>query len=98
MNGNLSFNASGLPQMASVQELQRGYRHLLDLVKKTKEPLYLLRNNKPEVVIIDLDRFSQMNEAIRSAEEADTLEMVRTYKKAKKEGKLIEVDSLADLI
>jgi len=98
MNGNLNFNTSGLPQMASVQELQRGYRRLLDLVKKTKEPLYLLCNNKPEAVILDVNKFSWMNEIVRKAEEADTLAMYKAYKKAEREGKLLEVESLSELI
>ncbi len=91
-------NGTTLPRMASVQELQRSYRKLLDLVKKTKEPLYLLRNNKPEVVVLDLGKYEEMVEMRRKAEEADTLAMYKAYKKAEREGKLIEVDSLSELI
>ncbi|MBU4331518.1 type II toxin-antitoxin system Phd/YefM family antitoxin [Patescibacteria group bacterium] len=91
-------NGTTLPQMASVQELQRHYRKLLDLVKRTKEPLYLLRNNKPEAVILDLDKYEEMVEVRRKAEEADTLAMYKAYKKAKKEGKLKTVKSLGELI
>lgn len=90
-------NGTTLPQMASVQELQRSYRKLLDWVKKTKEPLYLLRNNKPEAVVLDVNKFSWMNEMIKKTEEADTLAMYKAYKKAKKEGKLIKINSLADI-
>ncbi len=91
-------NETTLPQMASVQELQRGYRKLLDSVKKTKEPLYLLRNNKPEVVILGLDKYEEMVEMTRKAEEADALEAVGIYEKEKKAGKLKSAKSLGELM
>ena len=97
MNSPQNLKVNGLPQMASVQELQRGYRKLLDLVKKTKEPLYLLRNNKPEVVVLDVDKFGEMNKMIRKYEEEDALKMIRAYKRAKKAGKLMSVKSLSEI-
>lgn len=91
-------NETTLPQMASVQELQRSYRKLLDWVKKTKEPLYLLRNNKPEAVMLDVRKYKEMNEVILKFEEEDSLEAIRIYEQEEKAGKLKTAKSLKELV
>lgn len=51
------------------------------------------------MVVFDYDRFSEMNEMIKKgAKEADALAMAKDYKKAEKQGKLIEAGSLSELI
>lgn len=91
-------NGTTFPQVASMQDLQRGYRRLIELVQKTKEPLYLLRNNKPKVVVLDLDRFNQVNEMARRTEELETLEAIRIYETEERAGKLKTAKSLKELI
>lgn len=52
------------PKTTTGKELQQNYRKIFDLVKKTKEPVVVMRNNKPDVAIIDVKELEKM-EAIR---------------------------------
>lgn len=75
------------PRTTTAREIQRNYRKIFDLVKKTKEPVVVMKNNKPEVVIMDAKKLSEM-EAILAVLEAR--EEIRAGK-----GKVLE--SLKDL-
>lgn len=75
------------PQVASAREIQRNYRKLFDRVKKTKKPLVILRNNKPDVAIVDFEDWEEL-EAIRS--------VIEGYKEARS-GKAKVLSSLAAL-
>lgn len=48
------------PNVTSAREIQRNYRKLFDFVKKTKKPLIVMRNNKPEVAIIDYKKLEEL--------------------------------------
>jgi len=48
------------PKMTTAREIQRNYRKIFDEVKKTKEPVVVMRNNKPEVVIMDAKKLAEM--------------------------------------
>ena len=87
-----------LPKMASVKDLQKNYRRLFDMVKQTKEPLVVLRNNKPDVAIIDISILDKIEDKQIKLEELETQEAIRIYKKEKKAGNLKELRSLKDLI
>ena len=76
------------PKTTTARELQRNYRRIFDIAKKSGDPVVVMRNNKPDVAIIDVKILQQM-EAIN--------EVFTSYKEAK-EGKLkILKGSLADL-
>lgn len=75
------------PRTTTAREIQRNYRKIFDLVKKTKEPVLVMKNNKPEVAIVDAKRLSEM-QAIMDVLEAR--EEIRAGK-----GKLLK--SLKDL-
>lgn len=77
-----------LPEMASVAEIQRNYRKLLDKVKSSRTPLYILRNNFPEAVIVDLRSWNQLMKKIVKEEEKDALAAIKEYEIEKKAGKL----------
>lgn len=54
-----------LTSFTNSREIQRNYRKLFDQVKKTKKPLIVIKNNKPEVAIIDIHKYEEL-EAINS--------------------------------
>lgn len=61
------------PRTISVREIQRNYRKVFDLVKKTRRPIVVMRNNKPDVAIVDvkrLERLEAVAEVLRSREES----------------------------
>jgi len=86
---------SFLPQTVSVKDIQRNYRQIFNQAKKTKEPIIVLNNNKPDVAILDIQLLESM---IKQIELTDALEAIKDYQQAKKDNKLINLRSLADLI
>jgi prevent-host-death family protein len=51
---------ANLPQMVSARAIQRDYRKLFDRVKRTKKPLIVMKNNKPDVAIVDLSMLGDL--------------------------------------
>ena len=48
------------PQTAPVHQLQKNYRSLINKAKEIKGPLYLLKNNQPESVLLDFDYWQKL--------------------------------------
>ena len=76
------------PRTTTAREIQRNYRQVFDRVKRTKKPVVVMRNNKPEVAIIDIKELERI-EAIASVERS-----MEEYRQGK--GKVLR--SLADLM
>ena len=75
------------PRTTTAKDLQKNYRRIFDLAKKSKEPIIVMRNNMPDVAIIDvkeLERMEAINDVLVSFKEA-------------KEGKVKLLRSLTDL-
>lgn len=61
------------PRTTTGKQLQQNYRKIFDLVIKTKEPVIVMRNNKPDVAIIDVKKLEELEAIIavlQSREEA----------------------------
>lgn len=48
-----------MPNTTTSTELQRNYKKVVNKSKKTKEPIIILSNNKPEGVYIDYETFTR---------------------------------------
>jgi prevent-host-death family protein len=48
------------PKTTTAKDLQRNYRRIFDLAKKSGEPIVVMRNNKPDIVIIDVKKLEEM--------------------------------------
>lgn len=62
-----------IPKITTAREIQRNYRKVFDAVKKTGEPVVVMRNNKPDVAIIDAQKLEEMQaiiEVLQSRKEA----------------------------
>lgn len=44
-----------LTNTISAREMQRNYKKIFDRVKRTKEPVIVISNNKPQAAIVSLD-------------------------------------------
>ncbi|MCC7196588.1 type II toxin-antitoxin system Phd/YefM family antitoxin [Candidatus Peregrinibacteria bacterium] len=86
------------PKTASMQQIQKNYRKLFDEVIESQEPLVVLNNNKPEVVIIDIHQFEEIQAKAEKYELELAMKAIMTYKKEKKDGKLKVLKSIKDLI
>lgn len=76
-----------IPFMATVADLQRGYRALVEKIKETGEPLVVVNNGKPDVVVMDAAVYNSRAERLRELEEEYLLrikdEALREYKAGK---------------
>ena len=86
------------PNTASAQQVQRNYRKLFDEVMEGKQPLIILNNNKPEVVIIDIGEFQKIQEKADAFETEMAKRAIEIAHREKKTKKLKKLRSLQDLI
>ncbi|MBI2426607.1 MAG: type II toxin-antitoxin system Phd/YefM family antitoxin [Candidatus Kerfeldbacteria bacterium] len=88
-----------LPDTASVQEIQRNYRRLLDRVKATRNPLFILRNNLPEAVILDVESWNTLVKKMIHKEEKEALTAIACFEEDRRRGKLKKLrGSLTELM
>lgn len=83
--------------MASVSDFQRNYPALIRKVKTSREPLLVLRQNKPQAVLLDTDLFQEMAEKIIAFEEEQALKAIMAYQTERKEGKLKKLKRAEEL-
>lgn len=65
------------PRTTTAKELQQNYRRVFDLAKKTQKPIFVMRNNKPDVAIVDAKQLEEMEVII------SVLQSREDYKKGK---------------
>ena len=58
-----------LPQITTVANLQRSYRPLVSRLKKSGQPLVVVSNGKPDVVIMDIHSFESREKNLQDLEE-----------------------------
>ncbi len=85
------------PKTASSQQVQRHYRSLFNHVIESKEPLIILNNNKPEVVIIDIGSYEKMRKKISEFDEIKARTAISIYQKEKQNDSLKELKSLSQI-
>lgn len=76
------------PRTTTAREIQRNYKKVFDEAKKTKEPIFVMKNNKPQVAIVDAQKLSEM-EAV--------LEVLISHQEYKKGKSRVLKGSLVDL-
>lgn len=86
-----------MPKTASSKDIQKNYRTLFDEVMDGEEPLFVLNNNKPEVVVISVKTFESLSQSREDYEQNMAQKAIENYKLEKKNGKLKKLSSLADL-
>jgi prevent-host-death family protein len=87
-----------MPKTASSRDIQQNYRALFNEVMDTQEPLFVLNNNKPEVVVLSLKAYEELSESKEEYELSLALKAIESYESAKKNNKLKKLSSLADLM
>lgn len=87
-----------MPKTASSKDIQKNYRTLFNEVMATEEPLFVLNNNKPEVVVISIKTFESLSQSREEYEQNMAQKAIENYELEKKTGKIKKLSSLADLI
>lgn len=90
-------NTLTVSQLVSVSELQRNYASLIERIKKLAQPLFLLRRNEPEAVLISVAAYEELAEKSRLYEEKLALEAIAEFEKDKKAGRLLVGTKAEDL-
>lgn len=68
-----SKNYEFVPEIVSTSELQRGAGRVVDMVQDSNKPLYVVRNNDPQAVIIGIDEYEAMKQKQKKLELKDAL-------------------------
>jgi len=90
-----------IPLMTTVADLQRGYRKLINSIKKAGEPVVIINNGKPEAVLVDVDTYEAQVEKLNELEEEYLLKVAQEGLKEYKKGKTIEMhedETLLDVL
>lgn len=74
-----------LPKFTTAKEIQKDYRRIFDEVKKTGEPVIVMRNNQPDVAIVDAKKLQEMQailDVLQSREEARAgkIKLLKSFK------------------
>ncbi|MCH8821677.1 type II toxin-antitoxin system Phd/YefM family antitoxin [Patescibacteria group bacterium] len=86
-----------IPKLTSAVAIQRSYKKVIEAVKETKEPVIILRRNKPEAAIIDIETFEELSRKAESYDELRALESIEQSEREFKSGKTKVLKSLKDL-
>lgn len=86
-----------MPKTASPRDIQRNYRTLFDEVKASEEPLLILSNNKPDVVVISYKQYEAFTHSQEEREQDMARAAIENYESEKAAGQLKELSSLTDL-
>ena len=90
-----------VPNMVNVADLQRRYRNLVNRIKKTGEPLVVLSNGDPDVVVMDINTYNSYTQKLREFEEQYLLTVAQEGIEEYKDGKTVTLkkgQKLLDLI
>lgn len=87
-----------MPKTVSVSDIQKNYRKVFDSAKKTKEPIIVLSNNKPDVAIIDYDALEDLRKIAYEVEVKDALSAIAQGERELRIGKTKKALSLSDLL
>ena len=87
-----------MPNTVSSKEIQTSYKMIFQKAMRLKEPIAVLKNNKPQVAIVDIETLDGMKKRIEELEMLDALDSIRVYKEEKRKGKLKTIKSLKELM
>jgi len=87
-----------MPKTVSVSDIQKNYRRVFDSAKKTKEPIVVLSNNKPDVAIIDYGALEELRRIAYEVEVKDALSAIEEGDRELRIGKTKKASSLAHFL
>lgn len=87
-----------LPVIASVADLQRRYRPLVDEIKKTGEPMIIVNHGEPDVILLDPKAYNAQVNRLNELEESYLLSIRNEALKEHKEGKTVKLGKSQKLI
>ncbi len=87
-----------IPEIVSTSDLQRKSGQIIDAVKDSNEPYLVVRNNKPQAVILSVEEYEKIKKMQEVYEWANTLQAVKKGEREIEEGTIEKLDgSMSDL-
>ncbi|OGY27714.1 MAG: hypothetical protein A2864_02795 [Candidatus Woykebacteria bacterium RIFCSPHIGHO2_01_FULL_39_12] len=87
-----------IPKLTSAAAMQRSYKKVIETAKETKEPVVILRRNKPEAAVVDIDTFEKISQKADLFDEMRALQTIEASEREYKTGKAKKLSSLKDLV
>lgn len=85
------------PKTTTIREIQRDYKKVFEEIKRTKQPIVVLKNNKPDIVLVDVQVLQEMDKKLEEFEIEDALRSGKQGMKEYKQGRSITAKSLLHL-
>ncbi len=79
---------SHVPCLVSTSQLQRNSGKIISAVAQSTTPYFVVRNNKPEAVILGINEYNELKSTREQWELADSLEAISVYGDEKSKKKL----------
>ncbi|OGG02032.1 hypothetical protein A2W14_06350 [Candidatus Gottesmanbacteria bacterium RBG_16_37_8] len=73
------------PSTISARDIQRGYKKVFEKVRKTKRPVVVMSNNKPQAAIISLDMLDEYKQIKEDQKFFEVIEKIQARNIDKKE-------------
>lgn len=92
---------NAIPAIATVADVQRSYRKLVNTLKKKGEPLIVVNNGKPDAVILDVKKYNEYMQRLRELEEERLLRVSREAVEEYRKGKTVRMrkgETLTELL
>lgn len=86
-----------LGNYVSVSDVQRDYRKVFDKAKRTKKAVMVMRDNKPDVAVIDAKVLADKEKRLEELEIEDALRAIKEGEEEYRTGKIKTAKSLAEL-
>ncbi len=87
-----------LPTLVSASDLQRDSARILNLAKSGDQPVVVIRNNKPEVAMLDVKKLQKMIDRINDLEEKELLQGLKETEEEFEAGKAHFTTDFSELL
>ncbi len=87
-----------LPTLVSASDLQRDSARILNLAKSGNQPVVVMRNNKPEVAMLNVGKLQKILDRIQELEDEKLLQGIKQTEVDFKAGKLKSTTDFSEFL
>jgi PHD/YefM family antitoxin component YafN of YafNO toxin-antitoxin module len=87
-----------VPTLIPVSDLQRDSARIVNLAKLSDQPIIIIRNNKPEVAMLNIKKLQLMTDKIKDFEEKQLLWELKETENEFKAGKTYFTKDFSELL
>jgi|GEM_PF-1286930 len=87
-----------LPKMVSSKDIQVSYKRIFEEALTVNEPIFVMKNNSPQVAIVSVNYLQDLKDRIAAYEEKEALDTLSSYEEDVEKGRLVSLNSLGDLL